>query len=384
MLKIFSISDDRFPPPSDSNPIGVGLVIGIAGAAFGIIIIVACIGICCFRKYRSGRPIKVPFVYHDSSKSRLDESSRSNTASVGYTNEMMRGSPGSKRKLLAPSDSSDEKTDHLRSNMNRNQGKTSIPPPAPPPPPDMALQNGIGSEKKRDEKSGNVNGGTRNDMLNALHSHSKFRHSFKENERDAEERARRISSTSSFEKLGNAPDPPSSQENLSRPSLASVPKSPKGKKSKHAAIHRNPRPSSLSSEELNQIEKGRNAGSKENEKDRSFSSDEVRSKNEGKANTTHSLKPDRKGPKGRKKQTQSVSSTLDPEPQNGHPASRGNTDRPPDGRSGPRNQRDRFLDVNRDEPFEKMGSGRYSKRSNGRKSPRPGKNSGVCLLFSFD
>ncbi|KAL4226149.1 hypothetical protein ACF0H5_014136 [Mactra antiquata] len=376
-LRVSARRDDRFPAPSDSNPIAVGMVVGIVGGVFGFIFIVLCVGICCFRKYRSGRPVKVPYGYNDS-KARLDESSRSNTTSVGFTNESMRGSPSSKRKLLAPSDSSDERHDNSRPNMNQNRNRVNVPPPAPPPPPgpEFNSRNSSDSEKKVDLRNGTVNNGGKSAMLNALHSNSKFRNSFKENERDAEARAKRISTTS-FEKLGDAPSPPSYEDSLSQSSVTDVPKSPKGKKSKLAGINRHPRPSSLSSEELNQIEKGRRAAARE--RDQSFSSDEPKNdnnKSKGKVNTTHSLKPDRKGPKGKKKKSQSVSSALDPEPSMNIPSGRSDNGRPPDGRSGPKNQKDRFLDANRDEPFEKMGSGRYSKRSNGRKSPRPGKNSG--------
>lgn len=387
-----SISDDRFPPPSDSNPIAVGLVIGVGGGIFGIICIVSCIGICCFRKRRPGRR---PFIFDHNSKVQLDET-RSNTISVGYTNESMRGSPTAKKKLLASSDSSEEKSDSNQNgrarklNMRGNQGAVILPPAPPPvPKPDILMNTGHKTDNwdnRRNElklRERNIDGDTSNNpMLNALQSNPKFRNSFKENERDADERAKRISSTS-FDRFGEAPSPPSSQENVSRPSLPPVPKSPKGKKSKHAAIGRIPRSSSFSSDELKQIERGRSTD------DRSTASSgeipPMKVQNEGnkkKTDTTHSLRPDRKGPKGRKKPSQSVSSAFDPEPRTGRDRV-ASTDRALEGKPNPRNQKDRFLDANRDhnEPFEKMGSGRYSKRSTGRKSPRPGKGSGIKTVF---
>lgn len=300
----------------------------------------------------------------------------------------MQGSPASKKKLLAPSDSSDEKEANHRNGQSRLRGKqnaSNVPPPPPPvPKPDILMNTGRRTENwdggKTDnyanEKTVDVDSRQKSTILGALQSNSKFRNSFKANEKDAEERARRISSTS-FDKFGPAPSPPSSQENVSRPSLQPVPKSPKRDKPKHAAIGRNPRPSSFSSDELNQIERGRMRDDNSTASSGDTSVSQVQTGGEKKkANTTHSLRPDRKGPKGRKKQTQSVSSALDPEPK---ASTRTGGDRSTEDRPTPKTQRDRFLENNRDpnESFEKMGSGRYSKRSTGRKSPRPpGKNSG--------
>ncbi|XP_060589999.1 serine/arginine repetitive matrix protein 1-like isoform X2 [Ruditapes philippinarum] len=385
-LKITAVRDERYPLPSDSNPVAVGMVIGIVGSIFGVILIASCVGICCFRKYRANRQ---PFIMH---KSREEFENQSNSVSVGYTNESMKGSPMSKKKLLAPSDSSDEKTDSSRKNghtgFGRNKSSSDIPVAPPPPRPDILMNTGNKSDFRGNNyepnKEKTTEGRQNNSVLNALHSNPKFRNSFKENERDATERAKRISSTSSFERFGNAPTPPSSQENISRPSMQPVPasRSPKReKKQKLAAIGRQPRSSSFSSDELGEIDRRRM-----NDDNSTASSTEVAVPKSGgekkKTDTTHSLRPDRKGPKGRKKQTQSVSSTLDPElkasPRSGRDriASAGQM---LDNEPAPRNQRDRFLENNRDQndPFEKMGSGRYSKRPNGRKSPRvPGKSSG--------
>ncbi|XP_045166186.2 serine/arginine repetitive matrix protein 1-like [Mercenaria mercenaria] len=385
-LKVTAVRNDRYPLPSDSNPIAVGLVIGIVGSIFGVIFIASCVGICCFRKYRARRR---PFIFEHKTRENFDETS--NSVSVGYTNESMRGSPASKKKLLAPSDSSDEKGDtHKRNGYpgnGRSQNTGNIPAPPPAPRPDILMNTGNRNDfRSRNAEAMNEKPSEsqqNNPMLSALHSNPKFRNSFKENERDANERAKRISSTSSFERFGQAPSPPSSQENVSRPSVEPVPlsRSPKRDKQKRAGIGRQPRTPSFSSDELGQIERGRmNDGNST-----ASSSEAPISKAEGekkKADTTHSLRPDRKGPKGRKKQTQSVSSALDPEPKPSPRTGRdivASTDLVMDVKPSPKTQRDRFLESNREpnDSFEKMGSGRYSKRSTGRKSPRPpGKNSG--------
>ncbi|XP_052780293.1 nucleolar protein dao-5-like [Mya arenaria] len=408
-LLVVPIPKDRYPAPSDSNPAAVGLVIGIVGGVFGLIFIVSCVGICCFRKYRARGSARSPF-NHD--KPRIDEN---NSVSVGYTNESMNGSPYAKKKLLSQSDSSgDDKLDlqrprtlNLRGNNNKSRGDnfdnrtkgdnnrnglgrtTYVPPPAPPPPPpnysggssDDNSQDVFGSQ----ERGIDVVTRPKNDMLGALKNNPKFRNSFKSNEKDANERAQRISSSSSLERFGPAPSPPGDGSN--RPSLPPVPKSPKGKKSKHAGINRAPRPTSLSENEVKKLEKGFPRDGQDPDirvlrDDHSTSSSSevvainVKADQKRKADTVHALKPDR-GNRGKKKQTKSVSSALDPEPKPSPRMPRDRVQSTDDELGRPRGQVERLMAQERDLglPFEKMGSGRYSK-GKGRKSPRPGKGSG--------
>ena len=388
---------------TDASPIAVGLIIGIVGGVFGLIFIVACVGVCCFRKYRvRGSAGRSPYLYDkNNSKVPLDESA--SHVSVGYTNDGIRsGSPASKKKLLAhSSDSSGNSSEHNSQhnsrpytlNLHKSNNK-STPPAAPPPPAlssyEMSPKSGnqllddrngrdryenvfkfdnADKRKVTNEKAVDVDSKQKNPIVNALNSSSKFRNNMSANNRDAEERAKRISSTSSLEGLGPAPTPPSSQDDLSRPPrLPPVPKAKASPKSQHAVIKRAPRPTSVSSDELAQIEKGRAAG---NNGGRRFRDDSSSSQSDvlsltladtkKKIDTTHSLKPDRKGHKGRKKQTQSVSNALETDSDSRLPPEPMNREV----RSTPRTQKDRILN----EEFEKTGSGRYSKRSN-RSTPR--------------
>lgn len=409
-LRIKATRDVIYPPPNDNNPMAVGLVIGIVGSVFAVIFIVTCLGVCCFRKYRvRGSSGKSPYLYDPDSKANLEENS--SHASTGYTNNGVKaGSPASRKKLLHHSSDSSDKSEPDRNarqyklNLHRNNNRApqaqgnnrSV--PAPPPPPDLKSfemspksgnviddRNGRGRDDREDNvfkfdnkdthklvNERNVDSAPRpkNPVLNALNSNPKFRNSMAANDRDAEERAKRISSGSSLEGLGLAPTPPSSQDELSRPpKLPAVPKVKQSPKSKHAVIKRAPRPNSVSSDELVKIERGASKpdaerGRRNVQDDSSSSQSEVISINQGdtakkKFDTTHSLKPDRKS-RGRKKQTQSVSSTLDPEP-----ISKQRDEFEREVRPNPRTQRDRILN----EEFEKTGSGRYSKRSN-RSTPR--------------
>lgn len=412
-LKLKATRDSIYPPPNDNNPMAVGLVIGIVGAVFGLIFIIACVGVCCFRKYRvSGPSGKSPYLYdpHNNSKVPLEENT--SHASAGYTNDGIRaGSPASRKKLLHhSSDSSDDKSDpnsrpgtlNLYKNNNRNfppaeSNNRNVPAPPLPPSYEMSPKSGNitddrGGRGRNDNafkfdnkdthkvvSERSVDSQPKNPVLNALNSNSKFRNSMAANDRDAEERAKRVSSSSSFEGLGQAPTPPSSQDELNRPpKLPAVPKVKQSPKSKHAVIKRAPRPTSVSSDELVRIEKGRTKSDGDpgrriiRDETSSSSQSDVVSINTGdtakkKIDTTHSLKPDRKS-KGRKKQTQSVSSTLDPEPSSRQ--QRNGFDR--EVRPSPKTQRDRILN----EEFESTGSGRYSKRSN-RSTPRSSAGKGA-------
>ena len=401
----YIFSENQFLPPGDSNPAAVGMVIGIVGGVFGFIIIVSIIGICCFRKYRVRGPTKSPYMYDSSSKTKLDENQ--SHMSVGYANENLHGSPMSKRKLLAPSDSSDDRSEHgsgNRAKMStyRNNGKMNN----FPPPPDLKdaaiIPSGIAYDKTQDnfeklgtgkhEEHGVDVAQPRNPMLNALKSNSKFRNTYEQTEKEAEERVKRISSSSSIEILGVAPTPPDSNENLSRPKLPPVPKSPTSKmRQKTAKIGRIPRSNSFSSDELKKLEKG--AEESDNDpnikvmQDSSTASSteivpvKVKEKPK-KADTSHTLKPDRKGKKGGR--NQSVSSVLEVDETNPSLRGRRNQSVPSaldeDPRPNPRAPREK----ERVQAFEREfndnasqnGSGRYSKRS-GRKSPRPkGRSSG--------
>ena len=406
---VFScVTEDRYPPPGDSNPAAVGLIIGVVGGVFTLIIIFLCVGICCFRKYRArgGGSTQVPW-----KKTPIEYDEERNSVSMGHTNESMNGSPFAKKKLLSHSDSNgEEKADHNRVRMPNLRNSNSIdlngngnnsrgglngrgtnfaaPPPPPPyaPAPNFYLsgQSGGSSDENRSglqERGIDVDTSSRNDMFSALRKNPKFRNSFKQNEKEAEDRAKRISSSSSFDQMGLAPAPP-----ISKPSLPPVPKSPKGRKSKTAGINKFQRSTSLTEEEVAKLENGE-AKRKNNSRhqDSSTSSSEVvaitsKSEEKPKQDTRHGLKPDRTGKS--KKKTKSTSALDDelPKPSPRIPRDRemstdSEFERPE--RRGPIDRvmaQDRDLDL----PFEKMGSGRYSK-GKGRKSPRPGKGSGMML-----
>lgn len=404
-LQLKAVREVSYPPQNDANPVAVGMIVGVVGGVFGLILVVACVGICCFRKYRiSGSAAKSPYLY-DNSKVPYEETSSHN--SVGYTNDGVKsGSPMARKKLLHHSSSSSDRSDHntrpntlnlyQKNNGRFTRGETNnrTVPPAPPPYKSSEVKPTSGNVLDERGMKGNVpkvensldptksaiqkvdlDSKSKNPVLNALNSNAKFRKSMELNDKDAEERAKRISSGSSLEGLGQAPTPPSSQDDLNRPpKLPSVPKVQQSPRSKHAVIKRTPRPTSISSDELVQIEKGRtksdgdpgnriirNYSSSSQSESTSVSASDTATKK--RFDTTHSLKPDRsKGPKGRKKQTQSVSSTLEAETlpkQAQRDGLNGDT------RPAPRTQKDRILN----EEFEKTGSGRYSKRSN-RSTPR--------------
>ena len=429
---LYLFTDVIYPQQNDAHPMAVGMVIGIVGAVFAVIIIVACVGVCCFRKYRTGgSSAKSPYLYEKNSKVPPDETS--SHTSAGYTNDGIKAgsSPMAKKKLLQHSSSSSDRSDHnsrpYTLNLHRNNNYNNYPAgqsnnrnvPVAPPPPDMksyetSPKSGnllLDSKDRGDnvfrydncdtKKSANervdVDTKSKNPVISALNGNSKFRKSMELNEKDAEARAKRISSASSLEGLGHAPTLPSSEEDLKRPpKLPAVPKAQQSPKSKHAVIKRNPRPTSVSSDELNQIERGmtKSEGGRRNRiinDDSSSSQSEVANINASdtakkKFDTTHSLKPDRsRGPKGRKKQTQSVSSTVDQETLPKY-LDRDDVDReslPRQfqrdglGRPSPKTQRDRILN----EEFEKTGSGRYSKRAN-RSTPRSSAGKGYSKGFS--
>ena len=423
----YIVSDIVYPPPTDAHPMGVGMVIGIAGAVFAVIIITACVGVCCFRKYRTGgSSAKSPYLYEKNNKVPPDDTS--SHASAGYTNDGVRAgaSPMAKKKLLQHSSSSSERSEHntrpytlnLHRNNNYNypggQSNNKSVPVAPPPPyvknyetspksGNLLLDNKDRADNvfRYDNSDTKKTGGERvdldtkskNPVISALNGNSKFRRSMELNDKDAEARAKRVSSGSSLEGLGQAPTPPTSEEDLKRPPrLPSVPKVQQSPKSKHAVIKRAPRPTSVSSDELIQIERGQskpgNAGRRVITDDSSSSQSEVANINavntgKKKLDTTHSLKPDRS--KGRKKATQSVSGTVDEEtlPKQFEREYLDRDDLPRQfqrdglGRPSPRTQKDRILN----EEFEKTGSGRYSKRSN-RSTPRSSAGKGYSKGFS--
>ncbi|OWF51429.1 hypothetical protein KP79_PYT11135 [Mizuhopecten yessoensis] len=129
-------------------------------------------------------------------------------------------------------------------------------------------------------------------FLSALSSNAKFTASSASNNRDAEDRAKRISSTSSSVGSSGA-----SLDN--RPPLPVVPvsKSPGSKRRNHASIRRAYRTTSSSEEEFNQM-----ASASAVRDDSGPSSNEISSnKDDQKANTKHSLKPDKGKKKGNKK-----------------------------------------------------------------------------------
>ena len=398
----------------------VGMVIGIVGAVFAVIIVTACVGVLCFRKYRTGgSSAKSPYLYEKNSKVPFDETS--SHTSAGYTNDGIKAgsSPMAKKKLLHHSSSSSERSEHntrpYTLNLHRNNN-SNYPPrqannksvPVAPPPPDVKSNEtspmsgnliDIRDTKKTGNERVDMDSKSKNPVISALNGNSKFRRSMELNDKEAAARAKRIgsSSGSSLEGLGQAPTPPSSEDNLKRPpKLPSVPKAQQSPKSKHAVIKRSARPASISSDELNQIERGRtkqdNArGRRIINDDSSSSQSEVANINAvdtalKKLDTTHSLKPDRsKGHKGRKKQTQSVSSTVDEEtlPKRFEREYLDRDQLPRQfqrdglGRPSPRTHKDRILN----EEFEKTGSGRYSKSSN-RSTPRSSAGKGYSKGFS--
>lgn len=391
-LRLRAIRETRFPLPSDSNPMAVGLVIGIVGAVFGVIFIAILIGCCCFRKYKIRGSTKSPYLYGNNSKAKLDES---HEVSVGYSNEMHKAnsSPSSKKKLLSPSDSN-EGNSHFSNGFNqsgkpggfnRDLAKVPIPPPYTqnsglPEPSSKGRQGGFGrnnsnnmsdgqdKDKAQNESGVDVDVRPKNPLLGALKGNAKFQKTFEETEADARDRAKRISSTDSFEKLGDAPTPPSSEEGRERPVLPPVSKSPKGRRDlKHAAISRAPRPSSMSSDEMAQIGQGLEKNSVHNVRGTRDGNTSSSSQSENfvpigvsdqkrKTNTTHALRPDRKGKKSQQASNQAGTSL--------------GVGREPEQRPNPRDARSRVQDSDLNDSF---GSGRYKR---GRKSPRLGRSSG--------
>ncbi|KAK3582024.1 hypothetical protein CHS0354_000265 [Potamilus streckersoni] len=360
---------------TESSQVATGLVIGIVGGILGLIAIVAVVGCCCFRKYRNSRAHN----YHEKeAKAKLDENDISSY--VGYTNESYKkapsngkldGTPSSHRKLLlAPSDSSEDKSDLSNGNKNMNRAL---------PLPDSSSRSpttkkGLNFVEKREqnfsERPVDVDR-PKNPMLNALRENKKFKETFKSTEDDAEKRARSFSSgsRSSLDKLGPAPSVPDSlqEDTLGQPKLPVVAILPKSQKNPKTAMIRR-RPTSTSSEELGRLSK---SAEDMDDPDIKVVRDDtppsptevvpiqVKDPNKGKTNTQHTLKPDR----GRSPNVRKKSQGMDVDsPQVGRDRIH-STDRV-------LNERDRV------EKSDAYSSGRYNKRTNRSKSSSSSKGFG--------
>ena len=205
----------------------------------------------------------------------------------------------------------------------------------------------------REENSGNQ---TRNlppksPILSALHSNPRFRASFHATEQEAEERIRRISgghddaghesdvsmtetwNTTFDTNFDDDPRPPQ-HTFVKPPTLPPVPKSPKSplRREKTASIHRTPRPTSTSSE-IEQLQGGEgdkeeagNSGSPEGEGPPSPSEvvairvqDPHSPSIKRKADTQHTLRPDRGKGKNSAKQNKKTPDSRKPETDDSQP-----------------------------------------------------------------
>ena len=235
-----------------SSTVSAGLVAGIVCAIFGAIIILAIIGVCC---HRHAKKVKRSMYYNSETKVPLDDMEILPNGYNSAARNDYESSPRSKMKLLSENDGSQSSgrtnSDRPQTLSIRNTGR---------PPPQIGKMDasptksrGFDYEREDDKDPYDVMDGDpeeprppKSPFMAALHSNSRFRKSFEENERDAETRRKRISSSS----MEQSQDSNTSGE-ITPPPLPSVPvsRSPGTKKKNHASIRRAPRPVSSSSED---------------------------------------------------------------------------------------------------------------------------------------
>ncbi|XP_060067893.1 uncharacterized protein LOC132548087 [Ylistrum balloti] len=275
-------------PGDNANPSEVGLIVGIVAGVFCLLLFIAILAVCCHRRAQ-----KAKILYKaNQAKQPLDQQGRQST-SVGFTNNAVQNgytheaSPRAKTKLLSETEgssspSSRPKTLNFHSSTKSEENQS-----------EHSKQPNIDFQDDDDmyDKTEDMKRPPKSPFLSALSSNAKFKASNAYNNRDAEERAKRISSSSSLGSSGVSRDSP--------PPLPVVPvsKSPTNKRRNHASIRRAYRTASSSEEEFNQIAKA----SANRDDSGPSSAETAASRDDQRPNTKHSLKPDKSKKKGNKK-----------------------------------------------------------------------------------
>lgn len=314
------------PTVTDTQPVAVGLVVGIVGGVFVVLILIAIFGTCCYKHTQKLKRRHPGYYDHENQKTKLEEREPSHV-SVGCTNSSgsMNGltypkhesSPRAKTKLLHQNDYSVSNNSRPKTLNLKGEDKKPLPPPN--------IENFAGSPKKSvnafdfddddpydklddDKKKPKA---PKSPFLDALHKNPKFKATFDTTETEAEERRRKISSSSmsqgvnaSDASLDSAATPPK------LPAVPTVPKSP-GSKQKHASIRgRVPRPVSSSEEEL-QGQRAKTSDESEGER-RPSRTEEGQDSKQNKPDTRHTLRPERgKKDKGKSSKDKKLSELPD-------------------------------------------------------------------------
>ncbi|KAL5014545.1 hypothetical protein ScPMuIL_008815 [Solemya velum] len=280
-----------------SNPMAVGLVVGIVGAIIGALVLAAIVGICCYKKIRRKQLRAMAEEEDSDSKVRLEEREPSSYF-TGYTNNTMtnsnsNGKFGNSRmgnKRYYPdgsgyrteqssvtqgsskgdvgyySDSKKYASDNDNENVDYRTGQKGSPSKRPQtinnlpssPKSSSAFHYNASELPENIEENITDDSQPKSPFLAALHSNAKFRKSFKSTEAEAEERVKRISSSSLSEssRIGVSMSPRGKDNAPALPAVPVAPKSPTTKRQAHASIKRAPRTLSASSDEIEAISKG--------------------------------------------------------------------------------------------------------------------------------
>ncbi|KAK3101787.1 hypothetical protein FSP39_006332 [Pinctada imbricata] len=246
------------PNSTETSPISAGLVAGIVSSIFVAIILLAIMGVCCHKRIQRA---KRRAYYNSETKETLDymdgvrNPNGYNDSGVGMDYET---SPKSKTKLLSDKSSTQSSTGRENGSNDRPQTLNVRNIGRPMTVNEMnsspTKSRGFSYEEEDDKDPYDVLEGDprqpkpKSPFLSALHSNPKFRRSHDENEKDAENRRKRISYSSGDH--DQSQDSQTSGE-ITPPPLPTVPasRSPVSKKKNHASIRRTPRPVSSSSED---------------------------------------------------------------------------------------------------------------------------------------
>ncbi|XP_059162996.1 serine/arginine repetitive matrix protein 5-like [Physella acuta] len=285
-IGVTALRSEAAVAPGDASSGNIGMIVGIVAGIIVVIVVTIIICVCCYKKYRNKEAETVPDYKKEVPSKTIYENNSLRSGTLA-------SSPGSEKKLLGKDQQDNLESgakprsaldrfgpppgQNQRSNQNyenRNFGRNradfqenkvdetkKIEPvmrrdikrepvstrQGPPPPPPIA--NLPGSRSPSTSSTENQLPPPKTGVLAALHNNPKFRKSFHENERDADERVKRVSqsiSTTSSSSINSAGAP------LSKPKLPPLPtsatRSPSPEKRGHvAAIHR-ARPSSSSSD----------------------------------------------------------------------------------------------------------------------------------------
>lgn len=327
----------------------VGLVVGIVGAIIGALVLAAIVGICCYKKIRRKQLKAMSEEEESDSKMRLEEREPSSYF-VGYTNNTMtNGSNRMGNKRYYPdgsgyrteqntitlgsskgdvgyySDSKKYPSDNDNENIDYRTGEKGPPSKRP-----QTINNLPSSPKSSSafhynppeapQDNATEDSQPKSPILAALHSNPKFKKSFRSNEADAEERVKRISSSSLSDssRVGVSMSPRGKDNAPALPAVPIAPKSPASKRQAHASIKRALRTLSASSDEIEAINKGqegdRNIRLIRDEDEPSSPTEVVPIKTkdprsyEKKNNTQHTLKPQRgRSPQEKRKKSEKYS-----------------------------------------------------------------------------